>query len=327
MGNVNILVSIIAFLIMIQASEGQLPVWDYCGGNSWMPDESRLYNNQTSFASGIIKCGDTSCMYGTIHGPGILNFAWQKSANTNPAFYVNYSFYINGAKRAQCDNTTWKDVKLPIDSGANEVKWVLTLDSRTPSGCCPNFAQGSAWIADISVIADNNGDDGSGEEFGVEVTPRKGCLNDSYIYNISAGKVLQCSELRLEIKNPQLDSWCCSYEGKINGDNITFQVPSLSFINPPFFGDIEFRFKCGDRTIGPFKGPNIILNILDAVQDPSSRTLSLGVISNLCGRNICLNCDGIIKRRTYDGCGELRTLTFTDLNMSGDDWDIGVCDE
>ena len=44
-------------------------------------------------------------------------------------------------------------------------------------------------------------------------------------------------------------------------------------------------------------------------------------------RNICLKCDGVIKREMYNGCGAPKTLTFTDLNMSGMDWDIDVCDE
>jgi hypothetical protein len=266
-------------------------------------------------------------MYGTIPGPGILSFAWEKSINPNPSFYVNYSCYINGVKSAQCNDTNWTDVSLPIASGANDVIWILALDSRTPSGSCPNFAEGSAWIANISSISDNHVDEESGEESMVDIIPERGSLNDSYVYNISLENASLCSDLKLEIKNSQLDSWCYSYEGEIDSDNITFRVPSLSFINPPFLGDIEYRFKCGERTIGPFKGPNIILNLLDAIQDPSSRSLSIGVISNSCARNICLKCDGVIKREMYNGCGAPKTLTFTDLNMSGKDWDIDVCDE
>lgn len=328
MRKIDLAFAIIAFLIMIQASNSQLPEWNYCGGNIWTSDKNNLYDNQASTASGNIKCGESSCIYETISGPGTISFAWKKSINMNPAYYVNYSLYIGGVKKAQCNDTNWKPVSLPVKSGANEVRWELTLDSMTPGGKCPNFASGSAWIANISYTRSNDLDGVNHiDKYGVDVMPKKGSLNDTYTFNISMENVSGCSELTLEIMNPQLDRWEPFGEGKQILDNVTFKVPKLSVIKPPFFGDLKFRFKCGNTIIGPFIGPNINLNLLSMKQDPLLRTLSIEVITNICACDICLNCDNNMRKETYSGCGKSEWLTFMDLNMSASNWDIGVCNE
>jgi hypothetical protein len=251
----------------------------------------------------------------------------------NPAYNVNYSFYIVGAKKAlsaKCNDTGWKTVALPIESGTREVIWELTLDSMTPRGRCPNFADGSAWIANVSFSRSSDYYPGEAipmEESGVDFMPKRGSLSDSFTYNISKDDIPECSELALEIMNPQLDRWEPLGEGKQTLNNITFKVPTLSFIKPTFFGDIEFRFNCGNTIIGPFKGPSINLNLLSIEQDPSTRTLSIVVISNVCACDICLKCDNITRREAYSGCGKPEKLTFRDLNMSASKWDIGVCNE
>ena len=128
-----------------------------------------------------------------------------------------------------------------------------------------------AWIANISY-AKSNGDYPGGaipvEESGVDFVPRKGSLNDAYTYNIRRENVSDCSELTLEIMNPQLDRWEPFGEGKQILDNVTFKVPKLLLPKPPFFGDVKFRFRCGNAIIGPFIGPNINLNLLRMAQDP-----------------------------------------------------------
>ncbi|MEI6104310.1 MAG: hypothetical protein WCP70_10235 [Methanothrix sp.] len=330
MSKMDLAFAIIAFLVMIQASNSQLPDWNYCGGNIWTSDNNNLYDNQASISSGIIKCGESSCIYGMIPEPGTISFAWKKSINMNPAYYVNYSLYIGGVKKAQCNDTNWKTVALPIESGAKEVRWELTLDSKIPGGRCPNFASGSAWIANISYTRSNDDDpDGVNHinEYGIDVMPKKGSLNDTYTYNISMEKVSGCSELTLEIKNPQLDRWESFGKGKRIFDNVTFKVPELPFIRPPFFGDLKFRFKCGNTIIGPFTGPTINLNLLNMEQEPSLRILTIDVITNVCACDICLNCDGNTLKETYSGCGKWDKLTFRDLNMSTSNWDLGVCNE
>ncbi len=312
---------------MIQASYSQLPDWNYCDGNIWTPDNSNLYDNQIPLTSGIIKSGDSSCIYGKMSEPATIRFAWKKSVNLNPAYYINYSFYIGGVKRAQCNATDWMIVALPIESG-EEMRWKISLDSGTPGKRCPNFASGSAWIANISYTTSNcttsNFCDPK-EDYGVSVMPEEGTLNDSYTYNISIKNISDWSILALEIQNPHFNRWESFGEGKRISDNLIFRVPGLSFIKPPFLGDLKFRFRYGNTIIGPFTGPTINLNLLNMENDPLSRTLSMDVIANMCTCDICLNYDGNIQKKLYSGCGDWEKIKFENLNKSTKKYSLGVC--
>ena len=320
----NLAYALIYCMVIIQITSSQLPDWNYCDGNIWTPDNNDLYDNQTSLTSGMIKCGATSCIYGKVPESGTISFAWKKSINMNPAYYINYSFYISGVKKAQCNDTDWKIVELPVKS-RDEVRWVLSLESGSQRGRYPIFASGSAWIANISCLGSDYVD--PQDYYEVAVMPMKGCLNDTYTFNISMKNVSDFSKLSLEIQNPQLDRWESFGEGKRISENLTFRVPGFSFIKPPFFGIIKFRFKCGNSIIGPFTGPTINLNILNIEQNPSLKTLSVDVITNICECDICLNCDGNIQKKVYSGCGNKQNLIFRDLNMSARNWDFGVCNE
>lgn len=296
----------------------------YCDGNIWSSDENNPYENTQSYTTGNIKYRELSCKYGTISGPGEINFAWMKNNNLNPAFYINYSFYVDDKLKSKCNNTEWRCVSLPIESGSHEIKWLLKLDSRVPSGRCPQFAEGTGWISNISFI--RNGDNPTHK---IYITPKEGSLNDSYIFNVSLENVPDFSDLILEIKNPHLNNWKSFGRGENNLDNITFKVPKLNFIKPPYLGIIEFRLKNGDNYIGPFEGPNIIINFGNKGIDHGFRTLSVEVISESCSQDICLYCNNNTFRETYTGCRSWQTVTFRDLNGidGGSIGRIGVCNE
>ena len=147
----------VMMLIIIQISSEQLPNWNYCDGKIWSPDANILYGGIASQKSELINCGESSCEFGNVTGPGTINFAWLKSSNMNPAYVVNYSFFIDGIKKYQCDNDiNWTNIELPIKSGEHELKWLIKLDSGTPSGNCPSFAKGQGWIANITYKPSND---------------------------------------------------------------------------------------------------------------------------------------------------------------------------
>jgi parallel beta-helix repeat protein len=150
--------AIIILMIIIQISYGQLPNWNYCGGNIWSSDTNILYGGLPSQKTEIINCGKSSCEFGNVTGPGTISFAWLKSSNNmNPAYDVNYSFYIDKIKKSQCDNDiNWTNIKLPVESGEHELKWLIKLDSETPSGNCPSFAKGQGWIANTTYKPSND---------------------------------------------------------------------------------------------------------------------------------------------------------------------------
>ena len=148
--------------------------------------------------------------------------------------------------------------------------------------------------------------------------------------HISRKDVPDCSEPFLEIKNPRTNTWQPFGKGKWNLDNITFVVPDLSFIEPPFLGDIEFRLTNNEGI--PFyssTGPNININFKNIKVNRASGTISVDVITTLCEENIMLQCHNKTFIDKYTGCDNWQTLTFGPINDLKDEdlYILSVCNE
>ncbi len=315
---------IMFFFISVQTSNSQSPVWNYCGGKVWDSDSNNLYNGIPSSTSGVIKGNEPYCIYKSITGPGEVSFVWRKGPNISPAFYVNYSSYIDGVMKAQCNETNWENISLPIESGAHGVKWEIKLDARTRNGICPSSASGIGWLANVSeqipIIPNPKN---------VSVSPTEGDLNETYTYNISRNYVESCPELTLEIWDPCAGRWKSFGDSKWNLDNVTFVVPGLSFMKLPYiFDDIRYRFKNCNGYFGPFIGPYI--NIFYKNQKfQSSNSISVDVKSDR-PREICLKCDNETsphKGMYSDINNDWETLIFEGTNQTCTEADIGVCNE
>lgn len=160
------------------------------------------------------------------------------------------------------------------------------------------------------------------------VEPPEGILNDTYTYKISRKNILNYSEILLEIRNHNDFRWVEFGKGDWGPDNITFIVPDLSFIQQPYFGDIEFRFKIGDKIIGPFRGPRIYTNIRNVSKNITGGTFSVDVLCERCGQPFYLKYDNHTHKKIYTNCGGWQNFVFEGLNYTNSKLDplFGDCD-
>ena len=192
------------------------------------------------------------------------------------------------------------------------------ISSDTQSDIVTNSSNSSMTLSKKSI---NSTEYGNHEVLKPYVEPQKGSLNDSYIYNIQR-KDANYSELILEIRDPRRNAWMRFGKGQINSDIISFKVPDLSFIEPPFLGFIEFRLIKGDEIIGPFNGPYIDINYMNIAIDTVSKRLHVDVISEICVRDLCLKYDNLTYKARYNGCSRWQKVTFKDLNLNFSNQDI-----
>jgi hypothetical protein len=158
------------------------------------------------------------------------------------------------------------------------------------------------------------------------VTPPKGSLNTLFIYNFSRKNFP--SELFLELKDPQTNTWKSFGKGKSNLDNITFVVPDLSFIGMVFLGDVEFRLKNSeDNLIYSSKGPHVDINFKNIAKNTHLRTISVDVILEVFEGEIYLKYHNTTLIERYTGCGKWQRLNFGPLNdlKDGDILSLGNC--
>jgi hypothetical protein len=269
--------------------------------------------------------------------PGSLSFRWKKGgAYPN---YFNLIFYIDnvGYNCSNIENWGNDPFYKKIDYNgrkSHNLKWVLKHDGRdfkgTPSAI--------AFIDDFTLCGDLifNGSDADINQGPVPPVgcqpyfkPMEGSLNDSFTFIMNKNVFSNRSVPILQIRNPSQGFWGNFEEVKYDSTNITFIAPDLSFIEPPFLGQVEFRFIDGDKIIGPYKGPCINLNLKDIRKDMGSKTISVDALSSICVEDICLICDDQILRDRYNGCNQWKRLRFSPLNSTEDNliFDIGVCNE
>jgi hypothetical protein len=254
-----------------------------------------------------------------------LNFRWSID---NPRFF-NLFIYIDGIPYLCSENPFYK--KISSSNGkSHNLKWVLEHNGKVHIG----ITKANAFIDDFkfcgSHFEEQNSSSISSIEIHPHIIPLSGSLNDTYVYSINRKGIPESSELILEIKDPQMNTWKPFCKGKLNWDNITFVVPDLSFIKPVFFGDIEYRITTNkDVSIYSSKGPHINVNFKEVLANKNLGTISAKVITNMCEQNINLTIHNKTFTETYTGCGNWQKLTFGPIdNLKDEDlYTLGVYNE
>lgn len=248
---------------------------------------------------------DTTAVSGA--SDGTLHFSWRIDGRNSNVF--NLIFCVDGVPYKCLENPFYK--KIPVSTNnSHELKWILQHNGKDHIG----ETKANAFIDDFMICGlslDSNNinilPNNTSRKLQPDIMPSIGNLNDSYTINISK-KDISCDPI-LEIKNPRIDTWENFGKGIETEENITFKVPDLSFLEPPFLGFIECRL-INDESIYPFKGPNINLNFKNFKKDRDGRTISVDVLSAQCVKNICLSYNNTTIKRKYTGCNKWQTLTF-----------------
>jgi hypothetical protein len=293
----------------------------YFDGNLYPSNGSMEIVNSTPFHPATVYTSsaliEESC--------GTLNFRWRID---NPDVF-NLFIYIDGIPYPCSENPFYMKIPSSINKSHN-LKWVLEHNGKKEH---IGTTKANAFIDDFKLCGLHFKEQNSSQidiEVHPHIKPPNGSLNDTFVYTIDRKDVLESSELFLEIKDPQTNTWKPFGKGKWNLDNITFVVPDFSFIEPVFLGDIEFRLKNNeDVSICSSKGPTINVNFKEVQANPKSGIISAYVITNLCEEKITLEVHNNTLIGIYTGCGHWQRLTFGPINnLKGEDlYTLGVCNE
>lgn len=278
----------------------------------------------------VASCSRSSDAYVYVKGPGngeMIFKYWD-----NPDYAANYELIISIDDQeydplpiSYSDRWILTD-PFTIYKDSNEIHkiiWKYRAKSES-SNYCQASLKSTMHIDDIQLnglVFCSNDSNSSNANYSNEIpvdssspciTPTHGSLNDTYTYIINRNDLPVCSEPpSLEIKDPHTNKWQSFGIGKWEGDNITFIIPDLSFINPIFFGDIEFRLKNNiDIIIYGSKGPKIDINYRKYRKDSASRTIAIEVAAALCEENIYLQYDNVTYNELYTGCSGWQELIF-----------------
>jgi hypothetical protein len=255
---------------------------------------------------------------------GTLSFDWSVEGKNPDVF--NLYLYVDGIPYKCVENPFYKQIPVSANP-SHELKWILQHNGKDHVGetsanaFVDNFMICGLTLSDNFIYSEN-----VSSILQPVIDPNTGNLNDSYTINISKNSI--SDKLILEIKNPRLNTWENFGDGIETEENITFKIPDLSFIEPPYLGFIECRL-ISDGSIYPFKGPNINLNFKNLKKGDDGRTISVDVLSNQCVKNIYLTYGNNTIKKKYTGCKEWQTLIFGPIEFkdSVQTIECGGCDD
>jgi parallel beta-helix repeat protein/predicted outer membrane repeat protein len=102
------------------------------GSSDWFYQTIISYHDGDAAQSGIISHNEESWIQTTVNGPGMLNFYWKVSSETN---YDSLEFYFDGSVKKRISGLVdWEEEVYSISSGSHTFKWRYIKDGSKSSG-------------------------------------------------------------------------------------------------------------------------------------------------------------------------------------------------
>jgi predicted outer membrane repeat protein len=108
--------------------------WSTAGNSRWIPQTNTTFDGIDAAQSGGISDNQETWLETTVNGPGILNFRWKVSSETNFDFL---KFYIDGAVQlggAISGEVNWASRTYNIGAGSKTLRWRYAQDDTVTKG-------------------------------------------------------------------------------------------------------------------------------------------------------------------------------------------------